>query len=733
MAYAMMQTIAVLLAAACASTATAKPPPIAGAVVLDGPPVFGSTTRKRRNDYSVFGEGIDAGFDAAFELTLERDTVVEATTCYKETAFYTHLFLWDRTGARQLGGPGHNQGDGHFDRECLVVLDPAFTRRLTMALAGPATYLLVVDSFGACAECQGRFGLSVATAAANGNDRERSLRAASSPPSVFFVGLPKTGSTSLFFMTRSLAPAHEFLMFESMHAVVQYERGAWTRRVLAAFHANRRRQMVGAGIDISTTNHRFVDVILDALPDAKLIFTIREPYAWVNSVLKQLVAFMERRLVFVEPNEFSTPKFIARTMGIFTYPHPFPVDSFRTYDSVRRDAPTFFHLFLEYWARWNDAVFNALAARVDGARNTLILKTDELSSAPRLAEIAAFFGLNPGDMPASLSGLQQNKADVDEDVLSGVDRGVFDNLAARLTPPHLKKLLAPSDVECAVDHDEDDPKPALVALLAQPPNGPAFTFPNWGAVAECPPHCPKTPLAKHQHEALILRGFATPAACWNDTECLVARALGERPPIAMSNLAGPLSPVNQTLLDTPLRDFLALSRRHVAFWPNDGWWKYIFEDLVSWRQEELDVDALIEHLTFKNLNMGELIGVAVPGGLRVQNLYMGAARTGSAIHHHSPAINVLAVGVKLWVLWPPTPANVAATRHLTHEDLLANISVEDWLLRHLPELRENVIGLAIFLQRAGDVVLVPDKYFHAVINLGFNAGFTYSWFQQISK
>ena len=36
---------------------------------------------------------------------------------------------------------------------------------------------------------------------------------------------------------------------------------------------------------------------------------------------------------------------------------------------------------------------------------------------------------------------------------------------------------------------------------------------------------------------------------------------------------------------------------------------------------------------------------SVPSDLRILNVYMGAARTGSAIHSHSPAINILGVGV----------------------------------------------------------------------------------------
>ena len=48
-------------------------------------------------------------------------------------------------------------------------------------------------------------------------------------------------------------------------------------------------------------------------------------------------------------------------------------------------------------------------------------------------------------------------------------------------------------------------------------------------------------------------------------------------------------------------------------------------------------------------------------------------------------------------------------------------SVDDWLLSNLDVLTD-VPGLAIFVQRAGDVVALPHFTIHATVNLQYNVG-----------
>jgi len=114
---------------------------------------------------------------------------------------------------------------------------------------------------------------------------------------------------------------------------------------------------------------------------------------------------------------------------------------------------------------------------------------------------------------------------------------------------------------------------------------------------------------------------------------------------------------------------------------------------------------------------------------RVLNVYFGPRYTEAVMHDHSPAINVLMEGVKMYIMMPPSRG--ASELQMSCTNALAGIdgSIENlrtWLVAQLPRLLAH--NVTIFLQHAGDVVFVPGWWPHAVINLGFNAGITYSWF-----
>ena len=85
--------------------------------------------------------------------------------------------------------------------------------------------------------------------------------------------------------------------------------------------------------------------------------------------------------------------------------------------------------------------------------------------------------------------------------------------------------------------------------------------------------------------------------------------------------------------------------------------------------------------------------------------YAGGTGTGAPAHFHRSAWNALVFGVKRWSLRPP-PHALYSTVHPTEARDVGGDA--------------NVLQC---VQRAGDVIFVPDAWGHAVVNLAPSVGF----------
>ena len=97
--------------------------------------------------------------------------------------------------------------------------------------------------------------------------------------------------------------------------------------------------------------------------------------------------------------------------------------------------------------------------------------------------------------------------------------------------------------------------------------------------------------------------------------------------------------------------------------------------------------------------------------------YLAPAMAGSQIHEHRMAWNALVRGRKRWFIIEPGH-NLDA---LKNESI--TFPVYEWARDVVPYLRAKGIKFTEFYQYPGEIVLVPDHWQHAIVNIEPSLGF----------
>lgn len=98
-------------------------------------------------------------------------------------------------------------------------------------------------------------------------------------------------------------------------------------------------------------------------------------------------------------------------------------------------------------------------------------------------------------------------------------------------------------------------------------------------------------------------------------------------------------------------------------------------------------------------------------------VYVGSRGTGAPPHFHRSAWNALVYGAKAWQLRPP-PVAVYSTR--IPDPFFDDVTAVAATGGSAGDTRAGVLRCT---QLAGDVLVVPDSWGHAVLNLGDSVGF----------
>lgn len=114
--------------------------------------------------------------------------------------------------------------------------------------------------------------------------------------------------------------------------------------------------------------------------------------------------------------------------------------------------------------------------------------------------------------------------------------------------------------------------------------------------------------------------------------------------------------------------------------------------------------------------------------LRSTHIYKGEANTGAHLHNHNYAVNYLIKGKKIWYIFPDTEHN----KNLLKEDgyikmKKQRMSASIWIERKKRLMMKFIEGFQVIEQNEGEVICIPDQWFHLVLNVEPVIGVSYSW------
>lgn len=191
----------------------------------------------------------------------------------------------------------------------------------------------------------------------------------------FYVGLPKTGSTTVAELFRPFRSGHEY-RFEATAELLSAEADLPTLRAfLAARDAEGRLEM-----DAATFHHFYLPLLVELFPEAHFVVALRAPRPWLDSILNLMVR-NRRRYGAGEVPAWQV-RLGRRMFGSYA------PEAFVSEDALRAALPGLVDRYLDFWAERTTATLAALPPD-----RSLVLRTEALSDA--IPTLADFVGVPP--------------------------------------------------------------------------------------------------------------------------------------------------------------------------------------------------------------------------------------------------------------------------------------------------------------------------------------------------
>lgn len=250
---------------------------------------------------------------------------------------------------------------------------------------------------------------------------------------LFCIGLPKTGTTSIANIFKRYRFGHEVWFAKTVSTIEKWQKGDISAEAFRSFVMNRVTEN-GLEMDSSSFNHYYIDILLDELPEAKFILTVRDFKSWLNSYLGMLLRW---RLAI--PQEYRIPEWQLAygrcQFGVFD-----PKD-FVSRETLKVNLPAIANRFFLFWAQSYTRIYYLI-----DRKRTLVLETGRISNS--IPAIGRFVGIQASTL---------------DETVSHSNRGTWPIAPTDfLLPGYFEKLCVPSEVKelfaLAEDHEVADCK-----------------------------------------------------------------------------------------------------------------------------------------------------------------------------------------------------------------------------------------------------------------------------------
>ncbi len=226
---------------------------------------------------------------------------------------------------------------------------------------------------------------------------------------VYGVGLPKTGTTSLAAIFGAFRSGHEVMAHETYGFLAARAGGSATEAALRDF-VRLRDIRAALELDSAGFHHAYVDLLVEELPNARFVLTLRDCFSWLDSLARYLLDAGPRGGAFVGWGR--------EQLGL-----PFDLP-YRDASSRERLRPLLAECLGGFLAYYREGNRNVLAA-VPQAR-LLVVRTHEISHS--LDAIARFAGVRPEELDARAA--HQLRAESRASLLRGLGRDSLEALFA---------------------------------------------------------------------------------------------------------------------------------------------------------------------------------------------------------------------------------------------------------------------------------------------------------------
>lgn len=244
---------------------------------------------------------------------------------------------------------------------------------------------------------------------------------------LYSVGLPRTGTTSLSTLFGMYRSANEYMEQETISKIIAHHFCQISDQDFYEF-LTFRVQQGQLEMDAASFNHFYLDFLVKKFPEAKFIFTIRDPYSWINSYMNMLLRWKQK--FGVNPPQWTT-NYGKMLFGNFNW------NVFNSTQELNHNLDSMVIKFLCHWTEANRRILNLLPQE-----RSVIIKTQEISYS--LENIANFVNIHQNSLTDKH---HSNRSSNNINLLESINKELFKEECQKLANDIIKRTGIDIDVE----------------------------------------------------------------------------------------------------------------------------------------------------------------------------------------------------------------------------------------------------------------------------------------------